>query len=137
MVCVPARTRRRVEERAEHRREYCHAPQSAINARFHVEHFTPRSRGGTDDLDNLNYSCVTCNLAKGIAIDRLDPATGEHVPLFNLRTDQWHAHFEWAADGVTLIGKTPVGIATVSALKMNQPLQQNARPYWRRVGLFP
>ena len=108
-----------------------------MNARFHVEHFTPRSRGGTDDLANLNLSCVACNLAKGTAIDALDPITGERVPLFNPRVHRWEEHFEWAADGVTLVGKTSIGAATVVALRMNQPLQQTARPDWRRLGLLP
>jgi hypothetical protein len=34
-------------------------------------------------------------------------------------------------------GKTPVGVATVAALNMNQPLQTVARPLWRQLGLFP
>lgn len=137
MVRVPEVTRRIVERRAQGRCEYCHAPQRGGNARFHVEHFAPRSRGGTDDLDNLNLSCVTCNLAKGSATDALDPTSGERVPLFNPRVQRWDEHFAWEADGVTLRGKTAIGAATVVALNMNQPLQQDARVGWRQLGLLP
>lgn len=31
----------------------------------HVDHITPRSRGGTDDMDNLQAMCQTHNLKKG------------------------------------------------------------------------
>lgn len=32
---------------------------------FHIDHVTARSRGGTNDLDNLQILCQTCNLSKG------------------------------------------------------------------------
>src|SRR2546425_11371100 len=30
-----------------------------------VDHFKPRSKGGTDDLQNLVTSCMICNFMKG------------------------------------------------------------------------
>jgi 5-methylcytosine-specific restriction endonuclease McrA len=30
-----------------------------------VDHFKPRSRGGSDELDNLCTSCAICNFMKG------------------------------------------------------------------------
>jgi hypothetical protein len=141
---VSATIRRIVETRAGRRCEYCHAPQRSSNARFHfpdeghdVEHFIPRAHGGTDDLDNLNLSGVTCNLAKGDAIAGGDPESGERIELYNPRRHLWDEHFFWAEDGVTLVGKTPIGRATVATLNMNQSLQIEARPYWRLFGLFP
>lgn len=32
---------------------------------FHLDHVMPRSRGGTDDANNLVASCPNCNLRKG------------------------------------------------------------------------
>lgn len=32
---------------------------------MHIDHVIPRSRGGTDDMDNLAVSCAPCNLSKG------------------------------------------------------------------------
>jgi 5-methylcytosine-specific restriction endonuclease McrA len=137
MVRVSAKVRRLVELRAGRRCEYCHAPQRSSNARFHIEHFLPRSRGGTDDLDNLNLSCITCNLAKGDAVVGVDPLDDGTSNLFNPRRHRWDDHFAWASDGVILQGKTAIGRATIAALRMNQPLQVEARPYWRLLGLFP
>jgi 5-methylcytosine-specific restriction endonuclease McrA len=31
----------------------------------HVDHIQPRSKGGTDDLDNLQILCAACNTVKG------------------------------------------------------------------------
>ena len=39
--------------------EYCGADAS------HVDHKTPKSRGGTDDMDNLAPCCPACNVSKG------------------------------------------------------------------------
>ncbi len=33
--------------------------------RFHLDHVMPKSRGGTDDANNLVASCPPCNLYKG------------------------------------------------------------------------
>ena len=31
---------------------------------LHIDHFYPRSKGGSDELDNLVVSCAQCNLSK-------------------------------------------------------------------------
>ena len=31
----------------------------------HIDHVLPRSRGGTDEVENLVVSCAPCNLSKG------------------------------------------------------------------------
>lgn len=38
---------------------YCGKPAS------HVDHLTPQSRGGGDNIDNLVPCCAACNIAKG------------------------------------------------------------------------
>lgn len=37
----------------------------ASKARMEIEHVVPKSKGGTDSLNNLVLSCVACNQAKG------------------------------------------------------------------------
>lgn len=38
----------------------------------HIDHRTPRSRGGTDDASNINVVCAPCNRRKGVKrMDRL------------------------------------------------------------------
>lgn len=31
---------------------------------FHIDHIHPKSRGGSDDLENLTVACAPCNLSK-------------------------------------------------------------------------
>lgn len=137
MPHVPAEVRRFVERRAEERCEYCHAPQLLANSPFHIEHIVPSSQGGTDDPENLALGCNACNLAKGSRIAAPDPAGTGTIPLFHPRRHRWDEHFVWAEDGVTLVGRTAIGAATVIALNMNGFRQARARPFWRRLGLFP
>jgi 5-methylcytosine-specific restriction endonuclease McrA len=105
---------RSVEERAEGRCEYCGMHQALQGATFHVEHITPSSRGGNSDPANLAWCCPACNLHKSDRVEALDPGSGERVPLFNPRRDDWSEHFRW--EGFHLVGQTPVGRATVLTL---------------------
>lgn len=34
------------------------------NEPFHIDHIIPRSRGGSDELNNLALACATCNVSK-------------------------------------------------------------------------
>lgn len=83
----------------------------------HVEHIVARQHGGRDDVDNLALACHRCNLRKGPNLTGVDPMSGEVVPLFHPRRDQWDEHF--LLRGVRIEGKTPVGRATVYVLSMN------------------
>ena len=92
---------------------------------FHVEHIVARQHGGSDDLDNLALSCRRCNLYKGPNLSALDPETGHHTVLFNPRLDRWPDHFTHA-EGV-IVGRTPVGRATVALLRMNDEPRSDLR----------
>jgi hypothetical protein len=61
------------------------------------------------------------------------------VPIFNPRRQSWEAHFRWSPDCRTIIGRTPVGRATVEALALNSLARQALRSLWRdRLSdLFP
>jgi len=55
-----SRLRRQVKKRDEAVCQYC-----GIEAQVgHVDHVVPLSRGGTDTIDNLVWSCRKCNLSK-------------------------------------------------------------------------
>lgn len=43
---------------------YCGVDLSLPGIEWEVEHITPKSRGGTDDYDNLIASCSSCNRTK-------------------------------------------------------------------------
>ena len=57
--------------------------------------------------------------------------------IYNLREQVWSEHFAWSKDKTEIIGKTPCGRATVSALQLNSELQRTAREFWKLTGIFP
>ncbi|MBW4660385.1 MAG: HNH endonuclease [Drouetiella hepatica Uher 2000/2452] len=65
--------------------QYCPDP-------FSIEHITPRSRGGTDAVENLALSCQGCNSRKYTHTEAYDPVTGKLVPLYQPRRQQWADH---------------------------------------------
>jgi len=110
--------RRLVRARAADRCEYCRLPQrSAPLVGFHVEHITARQHGGTDDADNLCWSCHRCNQSKGPNLTGIDPLKGRLTPLFHPRRQHWRRHFR--IDGTAIVGLTRVGRTTVAVLDMN------------------
>lgn len=133
---MPTR-RQAVEQRAGWRCEYCRAPQRVCGYRFHIEHIQPRRLGGTNDASNLALACGPCNLAKGTRTDSTDPLTGESISLLHPRIHRWDDHFTWAEDGRMLVGRTPIGRATIVGLDMNSTLRLEARGDWRGLGLLP
>lgn len=109
-----------VRDRSGNRCEYCRISQNDISAlRFHVEHIIARQHGGTDDSENLAYSCFFCNLHKGTNLTGIDPDSGAIVRLFNPRTEPWEEHLE-LVEGIVR-GTTPTGRVTVRLLNMNAP----------------
>lgn len=126
-----------VAERAGHRCEYCGAPEAVFNFAFEIEHVVPVTRGGTDDESNWALSCRACNVHKSDRREAIDEQTGSMVALFHPRRDRWTEHF--TADVLTgeIRGLTSTGRATAACLKMNTPIQKDARRYWARLRLFP
>jgi 5-methylcytosine-specific restriction endonuclease McrA len=72
-----------VTERADSRCEYCRAPQIVTGVTFHIEHISPRTRGGIDDRANYALTCVTCNGHKSDHNAGVDPETGVELPIFH------------------------------------------------------
>jgi 5-methylcytosine-specific restriction endonuclease McrA len=58
---------RDVHLRDEFRCVYCDFDMSTFEGWefIQTDHFKPRSRGGTDDVDNLKTTCMRCNSIKG------------------------------------------------------------------------
>ena len=129
--------RRRVEQRAGGRCEYCRAPQHACGYRFHLEHIRPTALGGSDAFPNRALACASCNLAKADRVAAVDPVTGTEVPLFHPRKMAWADHFVWEDDCQTVAGLTPTGRATAAALDLNSDLRRQARRFWVEAGLLP
>jgi hypothetical protein len=134
---IPAALRERVADQARHRCGYCLTSEAVVGIAMEVDHLVPEARGGPTVEANLWLACPGCNAAKGDRMTALDPTTGETVPLFDPRRDHWSEHFTWTEDGDTILGRTPVGRATVLALRMNRPLVVRARWLWVRLGVHP
>jgi hypothetical protein len=124
-----------VRRRARHACEYCHVPQASYLTPFEIDHIIARQHGGPTVLSNLALSCLHCNAHKGPNIAGLDPLTKKLTKLFNPRRHKWARHFGW--DGPYLVGKTPIGRATIAVLAMNDPDAVQARADLIAEGLFP
>jgi HNH endonuclease len=105
---ISERIRRHIRQRTNYLCEYCHAAEQWQYVRFTVDHVIPRAQGGAETLENLALACFHCNRRKADRLTAVDPASGEEVPLFNPRRDVWGEHFIWSADGLSIIGTTPV-----------------------------
>ena len=75
---------------------------------------------GQTVAENFALAFVSCSLRKAARQAAIDPVTGKLAPLFDPRRDAWQSHCRW--QGILLVGMTPQGRATVSALDMNRPL---------------
>lgn len=104
---------------------------------FTVDHVVPLAKGGSDDPGNLALACFHCNRGKGDRLTALDPDSGEQVPFFNPRQDDWSEHFTWSADGLLIVGLTAVGRATVEALEVNRERAVSIRAADQIVGRHP
>ncbi len=134
---IPAHVRRRVAKAALYRCGYCLTSQAVIAMPMHVEHIIPEAAGGSSAEENLWLACPLCNGYKGTQTHALDPQTGERVPLFNPRTQDWHEHFAWSEDGTRILGRTPIGRATVKALRLNNKYVVPSRRAWVAAGWHP
>ncbi|MBC8522360.1 HNH endonuclease [PVC group bacterium] len=65
---VPGNARFQALKRANHRCDLCGVKQDDENYEerlpLHVDHIKPRSKGGSNELDNLQVLCRKCNLGK-------------------------------------------------------------------------
>ena len=124
---IPQAIQHEVRRRADYLCEYCHVSEQWQYVAFTVDHIVPIHRGGTDTLDNLALACFGCNRRKSDHVTGFDPVTSTEASLFNPRLDAWNDHFIWSADGLIVIGLTPVGRATVEQLQLNRERSINIR----------
>ncbi|MCJ7557681.1 MAG: HNH endonuclease [Gammaproteobacteria bacterium] len=86
----------------------------------HVDHIIPLSRGGTDSIDNLLWSCAFCNISKGAKpLDEF--AEYRRQPLENLQTSNALDLTEILTSELkpTLIEKQAVGSTRVIITSVN------------------
>jgi 5-methylcytosine-specific restriction endonuclease McrA len=134
---VPEHLKRAVVERAKHCCEYCRTPSRYSSDPLSVEHVVPQTRGGFSDPENLAAACQGCNNFKFIATHATDPVTGTTVPRYHPRQHAWNEHFSWNEDGTLILGRTPIGRATVERLRLNRPGVVNLRHVLQLAGRHP
>jgi hypothetical protein len=131
---MTAALREAVRERAGNCCEYCHLPTKASILPSEMDHIIPEKHGGATEPANLALACCYCNRFKGPNLSGLDPVSGEMVRLFHPRQDAWHEHFSW--EGVALVGRSPVGRATIQVLGINLPGHLRLREALAEEGLI-
>lgn len=141
-MTISAELRRLVRDRASYLCEYCHSSEDASAAQFAIDHILPRSRGGSDNSDNLALACQRCNGYRYNFTTGIDAATAQSVNLFNPRVQSWADHFIWSPDGLKIIGTTSCGRATCQRLDLNDDFHNEgsivkARRLWVKGGWHP
>lgn len=114
-MTIAAQLRQAVVERANAACEYCGVTEADAGGELSVDHFRPKSHGGSDDLSNLVYSCVRCNQYK--ADYWPSSSTSEH--LWNPRAESAELHLLNLNDG-RLHPLTAVGAFTLRRLRLNR-----------------
>lgn len=115
--------------------EYCLSQEKYSPTKFSVEHILTKKRGNA--ADDLALSCQECNNHKYIKTSAPDPVSGETVPLFHPRKDNWSDHFAWSEDFEIIEGITPIGRATVALLRVNRDRVVNLRRILIKEGKHP
>lgn len=136
-LSIPSALRAAVADRFHHRCCYCLTSERIAGAELTIDHIVPQALGGISTEENLCLACWRCNLLKRDRIAAIDPDTGVAVRLFNPRVQNWLDHFTWADGGLTIVGLTPTGRATVIALRLNRVTLVNARRLWIEAGWHP
>lgn len=116
---------------------YCRSPEELSIAVFEIDHIIPVSQGGKTEPQNLCLCCPRCNRYKSAQQRATDPESGERVPLFHPRKQDWQTHFRWSRDRLRLIGLTPSGRATIQTLEMNRQQLVHLRSVWSKLGYAP
>lgn len=134
---ISATFKRHIIERFHGYCEYCKCSADFSTEPFSIEHIIPRSKYGSDDLENLAHACIGCNLYKSDKTEALDILSQTIVLLFNPRIMQWDEYFIWDESLTGMLGKTAIGRATIEALKLNCRPIKNLRRALIAIGKHP
>ncbi len=115
-MSLPEGTRGLVRRRAGYRCEFCGVHENDAGGELTLDHYRPRSCGGSDSLDNLIYACSRCNLYK----HDYWPVSEGAPRIWNPRREEFATHFATCKDG-SLKAKTPGGTFTLRLLRLNRP----------------
>jgi hypothetical protein len=110
-------------------------PQQHDDIPFEIDHIIAESHGGPTEAGNLALACFHCNNFKGPNLAGVDETTPQITRLFHPRRHKWGRHFRW--EGAYLVGRTPVGRATVAVLRINLLTRFLHRQFLMNEGVYP
>lgn len=97
--------------------EYCLIHQDDSYFSHQIDHIISLKHGGDSNLNNLAYSCITCNRNKGSDIGSILVNPEVFVRLYHPRRDRWIDHFQ--LNNTWIEGLTDIGTATIQVLAFN------------------
>lgn len=111
--------RETVRQRCNYRCGYCGVHEEEVGSELEIDHFQPRSAGGSNDLDNLVYCCPTCNRIKGDFWPVGEPGATQPRLLRPTR-DDLSVHIREEENGC-LTALTAIGAFHTERLRLNRP----------------
>lgn len=139
---IPQNIQTLVRQRANFLCEYCHSPEFLSTAPLTIDHLTPQSLGGADNIENLALACRRCNERRYNFTTGIDPETQKESLLFHPRQQIWAEHFIWTTDKLRILGLSALGRATCERLDINDDRRadkfiQKSRQFWVQGGWHP
>ncbi len=114
-MSLTASIREQVRQRAQCACEFCGVTEIDVGGMLTIDHFQPRTKAGSDALENLIYACIACNQYK----QDYWPRTETALIFWNPRQESASQHFVEQEDG-QLTALTPTGIFTIKRLRLNR-----------------
>lgn len=114
---MDASQRERIRQRYAYSCGYCGVRESDVGATLTVDHHHPIVHGGTNNDENLVYSCHRCNEHKG---SYWHEAQIPYIRLLHPLEDNLTLHLREQQNS-QFIGKTPEGRFYIQRLRLNRP----------------
>ena len=118
--------RQLVGQRANFQCEYCLLNEKRSFIGFEVDHIISRKHRGSNDPNNLAYSCGDCNRNKGTDIASIDWNNNNQITRFyNPRLDLWAEHF--CLSNTVIESLTSIGEVTITIFRFNDQIRLTNR----------
>lgn len=118
--------RQLVRQRANFQCEYCLLNEKRSFIGFEVDHIISRKHRGSNDPNNLAYSCGDCNRNKGTDIASIDWNNNNQITRFyNPRLDLWAEHFRLS--NTVIESLTSIGEVTITIFRFNDQIRLTNR----------